>query len=221
VAAGSASSTAATSSSTVTDAVGNAVVAGPYGPYKVDLAAPSITITTPAEGATYVIGQVVTPVFSCADVGSGVASCTGSAATLNTSSPGTRTFTVTAIDLAGTQTTLSRTYNVGYRVCLQYDPNNPNPTGGTMVIKFQLCNAAGVNLSSPSINVVATLIDGAITPPPNFQGKSNYGNVFRYSSGMYIYNLDTSQLPTIGVGSHALGFTVNGVGGYSAPFSLK
>jgi hypothetical protein len=221
VAAGSANSAASTTSAAVTDAAGNSMTAGPYGPYKVDLAAPTITITTPAANATYTIGSVVTPVFSCADVGSGIASCTGSAANLDTSAPGTRTFTVTAVDVAGNRTTLSRSYNVGYNICLQYDPNKANPLGGTMVIKLQLCNAAGVNLSSPSIAVVATLIDGAITPPPNFQGNSNYGNVFRFTSGMYVYNLDTSQLPTIGVGAHFLGFTVNGSGAYSAKFTLK
>ena len=60
-----------------------------------------------------------------------------------------------------------------------------------------------------------------IVPPPNFQGSSNLGNVFRFTSGSYIYNLDTSQLPTIGAGAHSLGFTVNGVGTYAAQFTLK
>jgi hypothetical protein len=189
----------------------------------VDLSPPTIVITTPAPNATYPIGSIVTPVFSCADVGSGIAagSCTGSSATLDTATPGQRTFTVTAVDVAGNRTTLSSSYNVGYLVCLQYDPTKPAPLGGTMVIKLQLCNAAGVNLSSPSIAVVATLIDGSMAPPPNFQGGSNLGNAFRFSSGSYIYNLDTSQLPTIGVGPHSLGFTVNGVGTYAANFTLK
>jgi hypothetical protein len=128
---------------------------------------------------------------------------------------------VTAVDLAGNRATLSRSYTVGYKVCLQYDPVKANPLGGTMVVKVQLCNAAGVNVSSPSIAVVATLIDGSVAPPPNFQGNSNNGNVFRYSTGMYIYNLDTSKLPTIGAGVHSLGFTVNGAGTYAAQFTLK
>ncbi|MEY2523228.1 MAG: large repetitive protein [Ilumatobacteraceae bacterium] len=223
VATGSASVAASTSSRTVTDVAGNSFGAGPYGPYKVDLSPPTIVITTPAPNATYPIGSIVTPVFSCADVGSGIAagSCTGSSATLDTATPGQRTFTVTAVDVAGNRTTLSSSYNVGYLVCLQYDPTKPAPLGGTMVIKLQLCNAAGVNLSSPSIAVVATLIDGSMAPPPNFQGGSNLGNAFRFSSGSYIYNLDTSQLPTIGVGPHSLGFTVNGVGTYAANFTLK
>jgi hypothetical protein len=221
VAAGSFNATASTSTQTVTDAAGNSVVAGPFGPYQVDRVAPTITITAPAANASYTIGAVVTPTFSCADVGSGVASCTGSSTTLNTSTPGTKTFTVTAVDRAGNTTTLSQSYSVGYRICLQYDPAKPNPLGGTMVIKLQLCDAAGVNLSSPSIAVVATLIDGSVAPPPNFQGSSNLGNVFRYSSGSYVYNLDTSKLPTIGAGTHSLGFTVNGAGSYAAPFTLK
>ena len=210
-----------TSSTTVADVAGNSVVAGPFGPYKVDLSPPAITITTPAANATYTIGSSVTPVFNCTDQGSGIASCTGSSATLDTATFGTRTFTVTAVDIAGNRTTLSRTYTVGYKICLLYDPTKPNPLGSTMVIKLQLCNAAGVNLSSSSIAVVATLIDGSMTPPPNFQGSSNLGNVFRFTSGYYIYNLDTSKLPTMRTGVHSLGFTVNGAGTYTAQFTLK
>lgn len=220
VAAGSADPAAPTSSGTVTDAVGNSAVAGPYA-FKVDLSPPTITITTPAINGTYALGAVVTPVFSCLDAGSGIASCTAASATLDTATIGTRTFAVTAVDAAGNRTTLTRSYNVVYNVCLQYDPIKPNPLGGTMVVKLQLCNPAGVNLSSPSIAVVATLIDGSVAPPPNFQGGSNLGNVFRFSSGLYIYNLDTSQLTTIGAGAHTLGFTVNGAGSYAAPFTLK
>ena len=123
--------------------------------------------------------------------------------------------------MAGNQLTLSRSYNVAYNVCLLYDPNKENPLGGTTVIKLQLCNSAGVNMSSPSIAVVATLIDGNIAVPPNYQGNSNSGNAFRFSGGSYIYNLDTSQLPTIGAGLHFLFFTVNGAGTYAAPFTLK
>jgi hypothetical protein len=221
IAAGAGSATAATSAQVVTDVAGNSVTAGPYGPFKVDLQPPTIAITTPSATGNIVIGAVVTPVFSCADAHSGIASCTGSSATLDTSTLGTRTFTVTAVDLAGNRATLSRSYTVGYKVCLQYDPVKANPLGGTMVVKVQLCNAAGVNVSSPSIAVVATLIDGSVAPPPNFQGNSNNGNVFRYSTGMYIYNLDTSKLPTIGAGVHSLGFTVNGAGTYAAQFTLK
>ncbi|HEY5422050.1 MAG TPA: hypothetical protein VIK05_01185, partial [Ilumatobacteraceae bacterium] len=208
VAANIADAAASTSSRVITDVAGNSVTAGPFGPYKVDRVVPTITITTPAVGAFYALGAVVTPVFSCADVGSGIASCTASSPTIDTSTPGTRSFTVTAVDVAGNSATLTRSYTVGYNVCLQYDPNKANPLGGTMVIKFQLCNAAGQNLSSANITVTATLIDGTVTPPPNFQGASNFGNVFRFTSGMYVYNLDTSQLPTIGAGSHTIGFTV-------------
>jgi hypothetical protein len=219
---GTETAAALTNTAQLCDVAGNCTTAGPL-TLKIDLKAPTITITTPAVNATYSLGSVVTPVFGCADLGSGIAagSCTGSSATLDTTTPGVRTFTVTAVDVAGNSTTLSRSYNVAYNVCLQYDPTKPSPLGGTMVIKLQLCNAAGVNLSSPSIAVVATLIDGSMAPPPNFQGGSNLGNAFRFSSGSYIYNLDTSQLPTIGAGPHSLGFTVNGVGTYAANFTLK
>ena len=69
---------------------------------------------------------------------------------------------------------------------------------------------------------MATLIDGTVLPPPNFQGNSNFGFVFRLdgSTKSYIYNLDTTR---IAAGSHTMGFTVNGVAAptYVLPFTLR
>jgi hypothetical protein len=79
--------------------------------FEQDLEGPMIEITTPAANADYAVGQVVTPVFTCTD-SDGVESCTGSAATLDTSTTGAHTFTVTAKDLAGNVTTKNVTYNV-------------------------------------------------------------------------------------------------------------
>jgi hypothetical protein len=79
--------------------------------FEQDLEGPMIDITTPAAGADYAVGQVVTPVFTCTD-NDGVESCTGSAATLDTATTGAHAFTVTAKDLAGNVTTKSVIYNV-------------------------------------------------------------------------------------------------------------
>jgi hypothetical protein len=70
-----------------------------------------IAIEVPVEGKDYAVGEVVTPVFTCTD-DVGVESCTGSSATLNTSTTGAHTFTVTATDLAGNVTTKSVSYTV-------------------------------------------------------------------------------------------------------------
>lgn len=101
---------------TATDAAGNIGTA--VHDYVVgDVTAPSITITGPAEGATYTLNQAATASYSCADEagGSGLATCTGpvaSGAALNTSTAGPHTFTVTATDTAGNRSTATTNYTV-------------------------------------------------------------------------------------------------------------
>jgi hypothetical protein len=86
-----------------------------------DNAPPSIQIGTPAQGATFVQGQVVTASYSCTDpsfggaAGTGVASCSGPVAPgqpIETGSVGGKTFTVNASDVAGNTASLTRTYTV-------------------------------------------------------------------------------------------------------------
>jgi hypothetical protein len=78
---------------------------------RVDTTAPTITIFSPADGAVVPQGMPTTASYTCGDATSGVASCTGSipnGGAIDTSTPGTKTFTVTATDLAGNTTTATR-----------------------------------------------------------------------------------------------------------------
>jgi Ca2+-binding RTX toxin-like protein len=82
-----------------------------------DTTEPTITLTTPAEGATYSLNQAVNADYSCQDEasGSGLKSCQGTVASgsaIDTASTGTKTFTVTATDNAGNQNSVSRTYSI-------------------------------------------------------------------------------------------------------------
>jgi hypothetical protein len=77
-----------------------------------DTTPPTITISNPVPFGLYGLGASVTPVFTCADEDSGVASCTASAV-LDTTSIGPKTFTVTAIDNAGNSSTASVSFAVG------------------------------------------------------------------------------------------------------------
>ncbi|MDX6450918.1 MAG: hypothetical protein QOH16_967 [Gaiellaceae bacterium] len=81
-----------------------------------DTTAPTISIVTPTDLATYNLGQVVTASFSCADAGgSGLATCSGpvaSGAALDTASAGTKSFTVSARDGAGNVSTKTVHYTV-------------------------------------------------------------------------------------------------------------
>ena len=83
----------------------------------IDNAAPSISISSPAQGATFQQGQQVKASFACQDDanGSGINRCTGTVANdtfIDTGSPGTKTFSVEAVDREGNTATASRTYTV-------------------------------------------------------------------------------------------------------------
>lgn len=233
VAAGTETASAATSTRQVCDAAGNCATAGPVGPNKVDRKAPSITISSPVNGALVTAGSVLSAAYSCVDGGSGLAATGGCTATvgsttianggaLPTATRGTHTLTVTARDAVGNQSTATATYSVGYGVCLQYDPTKPTSVGSTQVIRLQLCEG-GRNVSSQSIPVEAVSIDlGTTALIPQFQGSSNPTYLFRYDapSRTYIYNLDTTGMAPTG---HTMQLRIAGATAtaYVAPFTLK
>jgi pre-peptidase len=83
----------------------------------VDETSPTVSVTTPAEGATYELGAQVLADYACADEanGSGLDSCDGSVAqgaAVDTASLGQKTFTVNASDHAGNTESKSVTYTV-------------------------------------------------------------------------------------------------------------
>jgi hypothetical protein len=121
VAAGSAQANASTGSEQLCDLAHNCLTTGPQ-MFNIDEALPTIgSITFSPASGVYELGQQVTAAFSCADVGSGVATCLGtggisSGGLIDTSShgTGTYTFTVTASDKVGNQATpKSVNYTVG------------------------------------------------------------------------------------------------------------
>ena len=83
----------------------------------VDETSPRVSVTTPAEGATYELGAEVLADYECADEpnGSGLDSCDGSVAdgaAVDTGSLGQKTFTVDASDHAGNTESTSVSYTV-------------------------------------------------------------------------------------------------------------
>jgi N-acetylneuraminic acid mutarotase len=81
----------------------------------IDTTAPTVTITAPQQSAIYQIGILQRHAFACQDAFAGIASCYSPSAGgefFNTFTPGTKTFSVTATDWAGNQTTLAVTYTV-------------------------------------------------------------------------------------------------------------
>ncbi len=115
----------------------------------VDRTPPSIVITTPANGGTYTLGQIVTAAYSCADqpAGSGLLSCVGDltpSALIDTLNVGSRTFTVTATDVAQNSATASSAYRVIYDFSGFFPPvaafptANPVKAGEGIPLKFSL-----------------------------------------------------------------------------------
>ncbi|MGI8430241.1 MAG: lactonase family protein [Solirubrobacteraceae bacterium] len=81
------------------------------------LSGPGASILSPASGATFAQGQVVPASYSCQDAtgGPGIVSCAGtvpSGGAIDTSTPGARTFTVTASSFSGLTATATSRYVV-------------------------------------------------------------------------------------------------------------
>ncbi len=126
----------------------------------IDGSAPSIAITTPANGGNYSFNQVVTAQYSCADAGSGVSSCIGTVANggaIDTSTLGTKTFAVNAVDVAGNVSSASVTYTVvpwtftGFFSPVENRPVlNVVKAGNSVPMKWQLQDQTGTFVTSLS-----------------------------------------------------------------------
>ena len=115
VAAGIEDGNASTDSRNVCDVKGNCTLAGPIPGNKIDLKPPHIVLTAPLDGAVYQLNDVVNATFGCQEAGSGLVSCTGTAANgtaIDTSSPGTKTFVVSAADAVGNRSSTTVSYEV-------------------------------------------------------------------------------------------------------------
>jgi hypothetical protein len=81
----------------------------------VDRTPPAIEIVTPQDGASYKQGATVVADYSCSDPDSAVSSCNGPVASgqpIDTSSPGSHTFTVTGSDPSGNTASKTVSYTV-------------------------------------------------------------------------------------------------------------
>jgi hypothetical protein len=212
VASGQVNASASTASAKVCNVLGNCTTVGAFGPYTVDLSAPTISIIAPT-ASSYTIGAAVKVAFSCAEAGpAGVSSCIGTqsnGAALATGSPGTYAFKVTATDAAGNVATSSVTYTVSYAIC----PLSGSLTiGKTAVFVVALCNAKGQNVTSSSTTVTALNVDGsiAVVPAPGVKGTT-----FQYL-GLFLpfpfFGLEYYAISTTGLakGAHVLNISIAG-----------
>jgi MBG domain (YGX type)/Right handed beta helix region len=98
------------------DAAGNPDPNVPSRSFVVDTVPPTVSLVSPADGATYSQDAAVTAQYSCGyGSGSPLASCAGPVANggaVDTSTPGTHRFTVTATDQAGNTNSATASYTV-------------------------------------------------------------------------------------------------------------
>jgi hypothetical protein len=121
---------------------------------------PTVTFTRPADGATYVLSDSVTADYACADEegGSGLASCVGTVANgapIDTASVGDKTFTVTARDNDGNETTVTHHYSVSYPFSGFFAPVddealNVLKAGQAVPVKFSLGGDQGLDVLAGS-----------------------------------------------------------------------
>ena len=122
-----------------------------------DTTPPAITLNTPADGAQYLLGQIVNADYACQDEvdGSGLASCVGTVANsspIDTASVGSKSFTVNATDNTGNPSSLTHNYSVVYSFSGFFQPVDNLPTlnlvkgGAGVAVKFSLSGNQGLNI---------------------------------------------------------------------------
>jgi len=182
---------------------------------KIDTTPPSISITSPTNGATYTLNQAVAASYTCTDPESSPApSCHGtvpSGTNIDTASVGSKVFAVNSTDAAGLSSTQSVSYSVSYNVCILYNPTNAVKSGATIPLKLYLCDASGKDVSNSGVIVHATKLIQVSTQATDAivtAGNANPDNDFRFDStlgpaGGYIFNLQAK----LATGVYSLFFT--------------
>jgi hypothetical protein len=193
-----------TVSGSVTDKAGNSSSAS-LNDIDVDLGAPNVAITTPADGAIYTVGQLVQADYACSDALSGLVpgSCTGTVAdgaNISTT-PGAHSFTVTASDNAGNTATLTHNYDAHYAFSGFFHPIDNLPTvnrvkaGSAIPVKFSLGGNQGLSIFAAGYPNV-TLYQCDASPEDEIELTVNAGNSsLSYDPGnnQYIYVWKTQK----------------------------
>jgi probable HAF family extracellular repeat protein len=161
---GTETASASTESRSVCDATSNCAPAGPIADNMVDKKAPGIVITRPANMAVYQLNEPLTAAYTCSDGGSGVSSCAANVANgspVDTSTLGSKSFTVTAADAVGNTSSYTVTYDVR-RTLTAVEPvklwiglKNSDSVGLRLDIRAELL-VNGVVVGSGGLNNVAS-----------------------------------------------------------------
>lgn len=171
----------------------------------VDTTPPEITITTPADGADYLLGSTVYADYGCEDPGSGVASCVGTVAdgaAIDTSTVGAKNFTVDAEDNGGYQSSRTHTYNVVYDFAGFFSPvdnppvQNSMKAGAAVPVSFSLGGNQGLDVFAAGYPKSQTITCGSTDPVDGVEQTVTAGSsVLSYddSTARYTYVWKTSK----------------------------
>lgn len=215
---------------TAVDNAGNSADATVFG-IDIDKTLPEIVIGIPAEEGVYILGVSVAADWSASDSLSGIASATGSVPSgspLDTSTVGTYTFQVAAVDAADNTGTASCTYHIRYVYSGVLQPINPDGSsvfkyGRTVPVKLQLTDASGAYVTDATVRIyLAKISDGVIGTEMEASSTSaaSTGNTFRYDpeANQYIFNLGTRDLSK---GTWQARIEVSDGASYFVVFSLR
>ena len=169
-----------------------------------DTGAPAIVIDSPLAGASFSIGQQQRATFRCSDPG-GVASCVGTVANgafVDTSTPGSHDFKVTATDATNHTTSTTVQYYVRFGFSGFKSPVDNPPVlnvvkgGNTVPVKWSLKNLAGnyvrslgsvTSISSSPIRCPSATTD----PDPDTAPGGLAGLKYDTTAEQFVYNWST------------------------------
>ena len=169
---------------------------------------PEITINSPTDDGVYFLYQSLAADWSATDAFSGLKSTTGTVPTgetIDTSSVGVKTFSVTATDNADNSITKTVFYTIAYDFLgilppVKIDGSSAFKSGRTIPVKFRIADADGnvvsdasATLTFQSINDGGTLDDGVEAISTS---SASEGNAFRYDTedDLYIFNMNTKGM---------------------------
>jgi hypothetical protein len=171
--------------------------------FKVDRTAPTITLTTPVDGASYLLNATVNASYGCADATSGIATCTGTVpdgSAIDTASVGAKSFTVNATDVAGNSATpTTHNYAVGYDFVgferpVDNGALNVAKAGRAIPLKWRLLDANGepvTDLSSVRVTVAALACDLGTTQDLVEEYAAGESGLQNLGDGHYQFNWKT------------------------------
>jgi pimeloyl-ACP methyl ester carboxylesterase len=170
----------------------------------VDKTSPTGQITTPANGAVYLLNAIANAAYGCADGLSGVTACAGTVgagAAVDTATVGDKTFSVSVADAAGNQSAASHSYTVQYAFSGFSNPIAAMPAvntanaGKTVPVKYSLRdinNAVISDLTSFVSLISAPVACDTNVPTAAAEETDAAGSTtIHFDSGQFIYNWKT------------------------------